>query len=127
MNRSRTSLLCGLGFVLFLSARAGPKPEHAATNKQAVRAVFLAMDRQDYARCRELWPAREPGRKPFQIVGSPNMDREERISFLQASWKAFPDTVHHIEGLVAEGDMVVAHVRTEGTHRGPLEDLSPHR
>lgn len=128
MTSSRTVLLTGiaaLGLALILSTGAGGKPGPAAANKQSVREVFLAMDRQDYARCRELWPAAEPGRKPFRIVGSPDMDREELIGFLQAYWKAFPDTVHVLEELVAEGDMVVAHVRCEGTHRGPLEDLPP--
>lgn len=128
MNRSRTFLLPGvvaLGLLLFLSTGAGPRPTSAASNKQAVRESFLAMDAQDYARCRALWPAGDAGRKPIRIVGSPDMDREELIAFLQAYWKAFPDTRHVIQDLLAEGDTVVARVTCEGTQRGAFEGLPP--
>ncbi len=50
----------GMGLTLALSCLQGNDP--FAANKQAVRDSFAAMDRQDYARCRELWPAGDGNR-----------------------------------------------------------------
>lgn len=113
----------GMALTLALSCLQGDDP--FAANKQAVRDSFAAMDRQDYARCRELWPAGDGNRKWVKIVGAPDMDREEIIAFLQGYWKAFPDTRHTIHELIAEGDTVVARVTCEGTQRGEFEGLPP--
>ena len=121
---NRLSSLCaGMALTLALSCLQGNDP--FAANKQAVRDSFAAMDRQDYARCRELWPAGDGNRKWVKIVGAPDMSREEIIAFLQAYWKAFPDTKHTIHELVAEGDTVVARVTCEGTQRGEFEGMPP--
>lgn len=118
----RRSLICvGLGLFLALGCTQPTDPNTA--NKQAVRDSFAAMDRMDYARCRELWPAGDATHKPIKIVGSPDMNREELIGFLQGYWKAFPDTKHVIHEVIAEGDTVVARVTCEGTQRGDFEGL----
>ncbi|MCE1229333.1 MAG: ester cyclase [Firmicutes bacterium] len=111
------------GFLLVLAVGCDQKADPTTANKKAVQDSFAAMDKQDYARCRELWPAVNPPQKPIKIVGSPDMDREELISFLQTYWKAFPDTKHTIQNLVAEGDLVVAWVTCEGTQLGDFEGL----
>lgn len=118
------SFLCaGMALTLTLSCLQGNDP--FAANKQAVRDSFAAMDRQDYARCRELWPAGDGNLKWVKIVGAPDMNREEIIAFLQGYWKAFPDTKHTIHELVAEGDTVIVRVTCEGTQRGEFEGLPP--
>ena len=38
---------------------------------------------------------------------------------------AFPDLTFEVEHLVAEGDMVVAHLTARGTHRGELLGIPP--
>lgn len=120
----RLSFLCaGMALTLALSCLQGNDP--LAANKQAVRDSFAAMDRQDYARCRELWPAGDGNPKWVKIVGSPDMNREEIIAFLQGYWKAFPDTKHTIHELIAEGDTVVARVTCAGTQRGEFEGMPP--
>lgn len=120
----RLSFLCaGTALTLALSCLQGNDP--FAANKQAVRDSFAAIDGQDYARCRELWPAGDGNRKWVKIVGAPDMNREEIIAFLQGYWKAFPDTKHTIHELIAEGDTVVARVTCEGTQRGEFEGLPP--
>lgn len=102
-----------------------PHPLPAAANKQIVQESFAAMDRQDYARCRELWPKGDTCHRWVKITGSPDMTREELIGFLQGYWKAFPDTRHTLHELLAEGDTVVARVTCEGTHRGDFEGMPP--
>jgi len=120
----RLSFLCaGMALTLALSCLQGSEPLSAS--KQAVRDSFAAMDRQDYARCRELWPAGDGNLKWVKIVGAPDMNREEIIAFLQGYWNAFPDTKHTIHELIAEGDIVVARVTCEGTHRGEFEGMPP--
>jgi len=109
------------GFLAFTSCNK--KIDSTVANKQAVRDSFAAMDKQDYARCRELWPAVDGVHKPIKIVGAPDMDREELIGFLQGYWKAFPDTKHVINEVVAEGDIVVARVTCEGSQRGEFEGM----
>jgi len=116
-----TFFCAGMALTLALGCIQGSEP--FATNKQAVRDSFIAMDRQDYARCRELWPAGGAALKPIKVVGAPDMNSEELIAFLQGYWKAFPDTKHTIHELVAEGDTVVVRVTCEGTQRGDFEGV----
>lgn len=111
--------------VLLVSLTCGQKPDPAAMNKQAVVDCFTAMDRQDYAKCRELWPAGDAAHPPIHVAGSPDMTREQLIAFLQDYWKAFPDTRHTLHLVLAEGDVVVARVSCEGTQKGPFEGQPP--
>jgi steroid delta-isomerase-like uncharacterized protein len=115
----------GVGMALTLALGCLQDADPIAANKQAVRDSFAAMDRQDYARCRQLWPAGDAPLKPIKVVGAPDMNTEELIAFLQGYWKAFPDTKHTIHELIAEGDTVVARVTCEGTQRGEFEGMPP--
>jgi steroid delta-isomerase-like uncharacterized protein len=45
--------------------------------------------------------------------------------FLTAYHNAFPDIQVKIENLIAEGDKVVSHVISRGTHRGELMGIAP--
>jgi len=118
-----SSLCAGMALTLVMSCIQGREP--LAANKQAVRDSFAAMDRQDYPRCRQLWPAGDATLKPIKVVGAPDMNSEELITFLQGYWKAFPDTMHTIHELIAEGDLVIVRVTCEGTQRGEFEGLPP--
>jgi hypothetical protein len=45
-----------VGIPLILTMGCAQKADTTAANKKVVLDSFAAMDRQDYARCRELWP-----------------------------------------------------------------------
>jgi steroid delta-isomerase-like uncharacterized protein len=118
----RIIIMC-VGISLILTMGCAQKADTTAANKKVVLDSFAAMDRQDYARCRELWPEGDSSHKYIRLVGSPDMNREELIAFLQTYWKAFPDTKHVIHDMIAEGDLVVARVTCEGTQRGDFEGM----
>jgi steroid delta-isomerase-like uncharacterized protein len=58
------------------------------------------------------------------LPGFPDQDRAELERLERAFVKAFPDTQHSIEDLVAEGDRVVLRVSSRGTHRGAFEGIA---
>jgi steroid delta-isomerase-like uncharacterized protein len=126
MRRSKYFLCYCLvlaAIALFLFAGCATKTDPTAANKQVVIDSLAAMDKQDYARCRELWPMENTEHKFVKIVGMPDMNREEVIGFLTAYWKAFPDTKHIIHDIIAEGDTVVAHTTCSGTQREEFQGL----
>ena len=43
----------------------------------------------------------------------------------EALWAAFPDTVHTIEAMIAEGDLVVTRLRGRGTFKGECLGIPP--
>ena len=45
--------------------------------------------------------------------------------FLTAYHNAFPDIQVKVENLIAEGDKVVSHVTSRGTHKGELMGIAP--
>lgn len=45
--------------------------------------------------------------------------------FLTEYYNAFPDMQVKVENLIAEGDKVVSHVTSRGTHKGELMGIAP--
>lgn len=96
----------------------------AKSNKDVIRRLLAEVDRgnldvvDDYyapdyvdrtpSPIRSLAPGREGVRQAFALFQ-----------------KAFPDTRHTIEDLVAEGDRVVARISARGTHTGELFGHAP--
>ena len=90
-------------------------------NKQVVRDVLVASDRGDFdaiARCfaddyvdRSHRGSREGG------------DKAAALSAFREIAAAFPDSVHEIHFLVAEGDKVVLRVSATGTHTGAFRGI----
>ena len=58
------------------------------------------------------------------VPGFPDQDRAELERLERAFVKAFPDTQHSIEDLLAEGNRVVLRVISRGTHRGEFEGIA---
>ncbi|NTU84400.1 MAG: ester cyclase [Chloroflexales bacterium] len=52
-------------------------------------------------------------------------DRGSFAEWVAAMRYSFPDGVTHIDGLVAEGDFVVARWTMRGTHRGTINGMPP--
>jgi steroid delta-isomerase-like uncharacterized protein len=58
------------------------------------------------------------------LAGFPDQDRAELERLERGFARAFPDTQHSIEDLLAEGDRVVLRVISRGTHRGEFEGIA---
>ncbi len=113
---SRILVILVLAWATVLAKPPGPSlPE-----KQIVREVFAAMDRQDYVRFRSLTPEDAV----IRIVGAPEpLKVEALIEFLKDYWKAFPDTTHTIQQVLTEGGRLAVQVTCQGTHKGEYEGV----
>ena len=58
------------------------------------------------------------------VPGVPNQDRTELERLERTFVKAFPDSQHSIEDIIAEGNRVVLRVISRGTHRGEFEGIA---
>lgn len=115
---------CAITFCgLLVAPLVGEPPTDPITaNRQILREAFSAMDRQDYARFRELVPSD----CLIQMVGEPEpLNVEALVTFLKDYWKAFPDTTHTLHRLLAEGDQLAVHTTCQGTHRGAFQGVAP--
>ena len=63
----------------------------------------------------------DPLRSTVPLLSRPESARRYVGAFLAA----FPDLVHTVEELVAEGDTVVADFTAEGTQTGPWHGIAP--
>jgi steroid delta-isomerase-like uncharacterized protein len=59
------------------------------------------------------------------VAGQKVYGPEGLKQFLTAYHNAFPDIQVKIENLIAEGDKVVSHVTSRGTHKGELMGIAP--
>jgi steroid delta-isomerase-like uncharacterized protein len=91
-------------------------------NKTIIRQFHEAMDSQDVNRLIEfLAPdAVCHGAGPHEDVTA-----ENAAQFFQPFFQAFPDMTHNIEDIFAKGDMVVARILIQATHKGDLMGIPP--
>jgi steroid delta-isomerase-like uncharacterized protein len=59
------------------------------------------------------------------VGGQSLYGREGLRQFLTSYHKAFPDIQVEVKSLIGEGDMVVSHVTSCGTHQGELMGIAP--
>lgn len=96
-----------------------PEPDREA-NKQVVRAVFAAIDANDWDQLEVLIP----GDAIVNVAGSDEaLTQEALLQLIPAFFEAFPDYHHVIEELVSEGDLVAARLSYQGTHQGEFEGI----
>jgi steroid delta-isomerase-like uncharacterized protein len=57
--------------------------------------------------------------------GMPPIDAEGHKQYSAVMYEAFPDLNRPVDELVAEGDLVVARWRAEGTHTGLFQGIPP--
>ena len=90
-------------------------------NKQVVRRAWAAYDAGDDAAFAECvttdWREHDAGGAVATIADVRDSMRMHRV--------AFPDKRTIIERIVAEGDLVVTHSRSEATHTGEYLGLAP--
>lgn len=91
-------------------------------NKDVVRKLIAAIDRNDFAMIKELCAADFAVSAP----GLPEpVNVDTIIEVIKAHYSAFPDWQHTIEYTVAEGNNVVMKIVQNGTHKAPYEGIPP--
>jgi steroid delta-isomerase-like uncharacterized protein len=91
-------------------------------NKEIAKSFFSAMDKNDFDAiqrlCSEDFSIMAPG------LAEP-MGFEIIPPVIKAHYSAFPDWVHSLEELVAEGDKVAVKIIQTGTHKADYEGIPP--
>ena len=88
-------------------------------NKHTLRRFYEAIDRQEIAALDRFVSANYIDHNPLPMPGAAAGFEGLKQAFA-AFVTAFPDSVHTLEDIVAEGDKVVARVVGKGTHRAPF-------
>lgn len=95
-----------------------------AENKAVVEKIGEAYDERDYDQIRELLSPDFIGHVPLEpkVLEGP----EAWIGFFQSVWHVvFPDVRITDYTLIAEGDLVVIHLREEGTFKNEFMGIPP--
>lgn len=91
-------------------------------HKTTVRDLYETIDRHDFDTFKEFFSS--DGK--CHISGAPEaIPIEVGAQFIQTFYKAFPDSVHTIEDIIAEGDKVAVRFVLQGTHKGEFSGISP--
>ncbi len=98
---------------------ANPTTTQLETNKAIVRNYLTELDSGNFAIMDEVFAPD----LTFRFPGSPPMDRQASMDFVKGAYSAFPDLVHTVEDLIAEGDRVVLRATDRGTHQGEFLGL----
>ena len=93
-------------------------------NKQLIRELMAEVDRGNLGVIDTHYAADYVDHTPSPLRGLRPGREGIRLAFA-AFHRAFPDTRHTIEDLIAEGDRVVARIRAEGTHTGDFFGHAP--
>lgn len=119
MNRLRHAVR--LSPLLLLACLAcQPPAADVEANKAVVQAVYDAIDAQDYERLGELTAEDYVG----HVAGFPETFNKDAVFELIRTWySAFPDYVHVVETMVAEGDRVAVRLTYNATHQGEFEGI----
>lgn len=94
-------------------------PDAAERNKSVIRRLLAEVDRGNLGVVDECYAPTYVDRTPSPIRGLAEGREGVRRAFAIFQ-RAFPDTRHNIDDLVAEGDRVVARISACGTHTGEL-------
>ena len=95
-----------------------PASDPGAANIDLVRQLFAAIDASDLALLREFAADDYVG-----VTDSLDLDAIEEG--IRNSYTAFPDYMHQIDEMIAEGDRVAIRVTYRGTHQGEFEGIAP--
>ena len=93
--------------------------ETSEANKDLIRRLLAEVDRGNLPDVAEYYAPDYVDHAPSPIR-SRAAARDVLRNVFAALQRAFPDTRHTIDDLVAEGDRVVARVSARATHRGEL-------
>jgi predicted ester cyclase len=91
-------------------------------HKERVRGLFKAIDRHDFDTFKSLFVSEGI----CHIAGIPQaLNVEVGISFIKKFYEGFPDGVHFIEDIVAEGNKVAVRFVLQGTHKEEFSGIAP--
>lgn len=99
-------------------------PDRSAGNKDVIRRLLQEVDRGNLDVVDLFYSPEYVDRTPSPARGLAS-GRDGVRNALAVFQRAFPDTKHTIEDLVAEGDRVVARVSARGTFTGELFGHAP--
>jgi predicted ester cyclase len=91
-------------------------------NKEIVRQIVKAIDDGNIDKLRDLL-SDDFSLYPPRAVQS--WKKEDLFKARNAHFEAFPDWIHKIEDLVAEGDKVVVKLTQYGTHKAKYKGIEP--
>lgn len=91
-------------------------------NKAVVRQFFEAIDTQDYNRFNELIA---PGAAIHYSGPQEELTPETAAQTVRIIYRAFPDGVHAIEDIIAEGNKVFVRIIWQGTHKAEFQGIPP--
>ena len=89
-------------------------------NKKMAVEIFVAIDSGDFDRLNELFA------EDFSLTvpGLPEPLRKDILfQLIKSHYLAFPDWIHVIENVLADGDMVVVKLNQNGTHEAEYEGI----
>ncbi len=101
-----------------------PEKDQARSNKDIIRRLLAEMDRGNLDAIDLCYAPDYVDHSPSVIRGQKG-GREGVRNALGLLHRAFPDTRHTIEELIAEGDRVAARITARGTHTGELLGHAP--
>jgi steroid delta-isomerase-like uncharacterized protein len=93
-------------------------------NKAVIRRLLEDVDRGELSAVDECFAADFVDHTPTALRGLA-VGREGLKRTFAMLLEAFPDTVHTIEELIAEGDKVVARIHAKAQHTGALLGVAP--
>ena len=97
-----------------------PPPDHREVNKQVAREIYAAVDAMDYDGIRALCAEDAV----FRVDGmDEDYSPESLVEMIQMFHAGFPDYVHVIDVLVAEGDWVAVKLTFHATHEGEFQGV----
>ncbi|UCC71937.1 MAG: ester cyclase [Gemmatimonadota bacterium] len=99
-----------------------PSADVGAANKEVVRAMYAAIDAQDYDRLDQL--VAEDFALHYVGVLEP-LGKEAAFELIRTFYGAFPDYEHVVHEMIAEGDRVAVKLTYTGTQQGEFEGIAP--
>ena len=89
-------------------------------NKEIAKVLFTAIDARDFDRLNELFA------DDFAVdaPGLPEPLRKDMLfQLIKTHYTAFPDWIHVIEDVIADGDKVAVKLTQNGTHKAEYEGI----
>jgi len=89
-------------------------------NKEVAKALFASIDAGDFERLSELLA--DDFAIPMPGLSEP-LRKDTLFQLIKSHYTAFPDWIHVIENVIAEGDMVAVKLTQNGTHKAEYEGI----
>jgi steroid delta-isomerase-like uncharacterized protein len=89
-------------------------------NKEVAKEVFASIDAGNFERLNELLA--DDLAIPMPGLSEP-LRKDTLFQLIKSHYTAFPDWIHGIENVIAEGDMVAVKLTQNGTHKADYEGI----